>query len=147
LVLYISYSWGGNYCALADFDGAVYFLGGARGFSCNPFRDAYIAYSGDGYGPFGSETFQVYLGKASTDGQWSGSTTVQLRAGWRFPDLGLVNVTLSTKRFLADGTSVDDNNTISFVVDPPRATGCPSPLANATVSIYASGTVSIFVPK
>lgn len=145
LVLYITYSWSSN-SPDADLDGGVSFLMAARGLYCFPKDFTYLSYGGDADGSSGNEEFNVNLGKAFVDGKWIGSTAVQLRAGWLNLG-GQATVTMSTKRFMADGTSVNDNNAISFVVNPinrpPEA--CASPVADATVIIGPGGIVTITV--
>jgi hypothetical protein len=148
LVLYIAYGWSGK-SERYDLDGGVFFLGGARGPTCEPHVSTYMSFSGDVYGPSGKEEFNVNLGKALVDGKWSGSTTVQLRAGWFDSDSGgQATITMSTKRVQANGASVEDNNAISFVFNPPSRQAyfeCAPPVADAKVVIGTDGSVTTIV--
>jgi hypothetical protein len=147
LDLYIGFQPSGDNQAV-DLDGAIYFLGYAQGNFCLPKdKNGYIYYYGDGNGT-AAEYFSVNLGDAFADLAWSGSTMVNLRAGWYgFIDHGQANVTMYTQRLLSDGTYVYDQNMINFVVDPIAhgAENCPPLVANASVSIGVGGKVTITV--
>jgi hypothetical protein len=147
LVLTIVYSWNVSN-SLADLDGGVYWLGVARGFDCNP-KSFYITLQTSTTGATGTEVYTVKLGEAYANKRWSGLTTLQLRAGWKQTDEGVATLALSTTRVLANGTTVNDNNPISFGIDPPlKEVGqCAPPLVDMTVVIDADGKVRITVPK
>jgi PT repeat len=142
LVLFITYSWSVS-SQTADLDGGLFFLGIGGGYGNWPKNDPYMSYTRDGRGATDSEEFNVKLGRAFADGKWSGSTTVLLRASWFGRDHGQANATLSTKRVLPNGTTINDNNAISFVIDPALG---DTTVANATVSIGVGGTVTITGP-
>jgi hypothetical protein len=151
LVLTYRLSWSvGN--SVADLDGGIYFLGKGRGANCNPFNNTYLYYDGNKAGATNSEFFEVSLGKAFSNGQWSGSTTIQLRAGWwggSLIDYGTADITLSTKRVFNNGTSIPDNNPTTFGVDPVAVavSTCAPLVKTANVSIDVGGRVTITVPK
>jgi hypothetical protein len=157
LVLHITFSWSVDSVLTddslnpltADLDGGVYFLGNGQGLFCNPQSSTYMSFSGDSYGPNGSENFDVYLGKSFADRQWNESTAVELRAGWVESDFGQAVVTMSTSRVLTNGTMVNDNNSISFGIRPRigQYNVCAPPVATATVDIGLNGQVSIAIPK
>jgi hypothetical protein len=133
---------------LADLDCGVYFLGSAQGINCLPKDDAYIYYSGDASGT-GVEYFTVSLGDSFTDIAWSGSTMVNLRAGWfGDTDYGMGNVTMYTLQCLP-GESCRASNTIEFDIDPiaSGSGNCPPQVANATVTIGVGGIVTITVTQ
>jgi hypothetical protein len=134
---------------VTDLNGGVYFLGSALGPGCFPTNFTYLSYFGKTSGDTGSEKYGVKLGNAFADGQWSGSTTVRLRAGWFESDFGLASVTMSTSQLLANGTYVDDNNRRDFVIDPipQEPFSCAALVATATVDIGADGKVTITVRK
>jgi hypothetical protein len=94
----------------------------------------------------------VSLGKAFANGEWGGSTTIQLRAGWwgtSRVDFGKANLTLSTKRVFTNGTTIQDNNPTTFEIDPVAhgVSVCAPIIRNATVDIAVGGVVTISVPK
>jgi hypothetical protein len=112
-------------------------------------NNTYLTFSGDTYAcGGGSEYYSILLGQAYADQKWTLSTTVQLAAGWADGDEGGATVTMSTKRVLSNGNTINDNNAISFAVDPAeRPTGeCSLPVAVATVARGLDGKVSITVP-
>jgi hypothetical protein len=144
LVLYVSYQWALNQ---KDLDSGIFFLGFAQGYSCSPESTTYLTFGGDEYN--GGEFYTISLGKAWANGQWTGSTTVELRAGWNGNvNQGLASLTLFTTH-LVNGTPVNDNNEITFVIDPPiRLIGqCSPQIAFATVARGLDGTVTITIPK
>jgi hypothetical protein len=141
LVLFITYSWSVTR-QFADLDGGMYFLGIGRGYDSWPSNDPYMSRTRDGRGATDREEFNVKLGKALADGKWNGSTTVQLRASWYGRDDGQANATLSTKRVLPNGTAINDNNAISFGIDPALG---DTIVASATVTVGVGGTVTITV--
>jgi hypothetical protein len=130
LVLTVAYTWAANQ---TDLDTGTYFLGQAQGFSCTPANGTYLTFTGDNSGAAGSESYTIALGRAWTDGKWSGSTTVQLRAGWfGNTDKGKATMTMN------------DNNVISLIVDPHAAiSGCAPQIGTATVVRGLDGKVNI----
>jgi archaellum component FlaF (FlaF/FlaG flagellin family) len=79
----------------------------------------------------------VKLGDAFAQNEWIGTTpvrTVTLTAGWFGTDHGVATVTLSTRRVLTNGISVNDNNAISFGIDPTTGSWT-LPVATVTVRI------------
>jgi hypothetical protein len=89
------------------------------------------------------------LGKAFADQKWTGSTIVILAAGWKVGDRGKAKVTMSTKRVLAIGNVINDNNSISFTIDPSHRPSmkCSPSVAVATVASGLDGKVTITIPK
>jgi hypothetical protein len=148
LVLTVSYSWSSGQC---DLDSGIYFLGSAKGINCSPASDTYLTFSGDDYGCLGgeAESYLIYLGKAFADKKWTGSTTVLLAAGWNEGDEGKATVTMSTKRFLSNGSTAIDNNAISFAIDPTERPSqqCSLQIAVANVALGADGKVTITVAQ
>jgi hypothetical protein len=67
-------------------------------------------------------------------------------AGW-YGSSGQAKVTLSTEPLLADGTSLNGNNAMSFVVDPEAKLfgSCAPSVADTTVVIGSDGIVTITV--
>jgi hypothetical protein len=129
----------------------VDFVGSARGSDgCSIGTNQFLSFYGDDTGFEGSESYEVKLDRAKIKEQWAGQTTVQFRAGWYdSADQGLAMVTLSTERVQVDGSTVDDNNEISLIIDPGvRVDGvCASLVAVATVVLGSDGTVTITIPK
>jgi hypothetical protein len=149
LVLDITYSWS-VVSTSANIDAGVYFLGFGRGYDCNPQSMTYIPTFTSGSGATNSERFTVKLGQAFADLKWSTSTTVQLRAGWyNQADNGVATVTLSTTRVQTNGAIINDNNAISFGIDPPSspALTCAPLVGTLTVGIGTDGKVTMTVPK
>jgi hypothetical protein len=101
LFLDITYIWFVNNPTY-DLDGAVYFLGYAQ-------TSHTVVTSMEPQ----AAKLSVSLGFAFAFVEWSGSTTIQLRAGLYKNDYGKRNVRLSTKRLLSN-----DNNSISFGIEP-----------------------------
>jgi hypothetical protein len=132
-------------------DGAIFFLEQFRGFGCNPLNATYISYA-SGSGARSTESFEVSIGKAYANGEWSGSTTIQLGAGWwgfYNIDFGMAKVTLSTKRVFTNGIAIQDNNPNFFGIDPIAhgTSVCAPIITNATVDIAIDGVVTISIPK
>jgi hypothetical protein len=130
-------------------DAGVDFLGIAKGPTCDgPYdRNAYI-FCFSSVGVSYIDEFVVTLGPAFRQCAWSGSTTVNLRAGWfGDTDHGLAVVTMSTYQFLPYGSAVEDDNEISFVIDPTAYRGASNPprVATASVNVGAGGNVTITV--
>jgi hypothetical protein len=142
LVLTVAYTWAANQ---TDLDTGTYFLGQAQGYSCTPANGTYLTFTGDNSGAAGSENYTIALGRAWTDGKWSESTTVQLRAGWYgSTDKGKATMTMFTRRVLVNGTTINDNNVISLIVDPHAAiSGCAPQIGTATVVRGLDGKVNI----
>jgi hypothetical protein len=147
LVLTVTFSW--TFSDL-NLDSGIFFLGFGQGVFCTTKNTTYLTFSGDNTRFGGSESYTVALGRALADGQWSGSTSVQLRAGWNGAVfLGLATVTMSTERVLANGSVVSDNNVISFSINPRvrRCGQCSLEIAIATVMQGMDGKVMITIPK
>jgi hypothetical protein len=109
-----------------------------------------LTFTGDNFGFGGSESYTIALGTAFADNKWSGSTTVQMRAGWN-PNVnqGSVTVTMFTSHVLANGTSVNDNNALSFLISPNiRQRGqCVPAISDIAVVLDSSGNVIVIIPK
>jgi hypothetical protein len=109
---------------------------------------SYIAFSGDSVGST-TEYFTIDLGLAFSDSAWTGSTIVNLLAGWfGGTDYGEATISMYTYR-LVPGGFVEDRNDISFVIDPNfyGDLNCPPLVATATVTIGVGGRVTITVTK
>jgi hypothetical protein len=147
LVLTVTFSWS---FSQTNLDSGIFFLGFGQGVFCVPGNTTYLTFSGDNTRFGGSESYTVALGRALADGRWSGSTLVQLRAGWGGSvDYGLATAAIFTKRVLANGSVVSDNNEISFSIDPARRSDfkCSLEIAVATVVQGMDGKVTITIPK
>ena len=82
-ILKITYDWTGS--SSKDLDTSTRFLGKTAGWACSGNGDLYIVWNGDMTGSSSSE-FLLILVKASLAAKlWSGSTTVNLSAGWYIP--------------------------------------------------------------
>jgi von Willebrand factor type D domain len=143
LVLVIEYSWPAD---KRDLDTGTFFLGAGVGFSCGAKRP-YMNFTGDDTGLGGKETVTIELGKAANDGNWTTSTFVDLNAGWyRPPDRGPASISMFTRQDFPDGTKVNGNNLVSFVVDPGVQSGCASTkVAVARVTRASGGQIQIQV--
>jgi von Willebrand factor type D domain len=143
LVLIIEYTWPAD---KFDLDTGTFFLGAGVGFSCGTQRP-YMNFTGDDTGFGGKERVTIQLGKAANDGNWTASTFVDLNAGWFGPpDRGPASVSMFTQQDLPDGTKVNGNNLVSFVIDPGVQSGCASTkVAVARVTRASGGQVQIQV--
>jgi hypothetical protein len=142
LVLKITYQWPAD---KKDLDSGTLFLGRRVGFSCG--TSPYMNFTGDDTGLGGQETVNVFLGQAFRAGAWRNWTIVNVTAGWyTSPHRGPASVSLSTLQIFGNGTFVNDNNLISFGIDPGVQTGCASKTV-ATVNITSEGNVTIINVK
>jgi hypothetical protein len=148
LVLTVTFSW---LSTQKDLDSGIVFLGFAQRVNCNPKSNKYLTFSGDNLGYGGKETHTIALGSAFEDSKWNGSTTIQMRSSWSFDtgNQGEATVTMFTSRFIANGTTIYDNNAISFDISPSvrQANQCSSVISNITVVRDSYGQVIVIIPK
>lgn len=142
LVLQVTYKWPAD---KRDLDSGTLFLGRRVGYACG--SSPYMNFTGDDTGLGGQETVKVFLGQAYRAGAWKNWTTVNVTAGWfGSPHRGPASVSLSTLQIFGNGTVVNDNNLISFGVDPGVQSGCATKTV-ATANITSEGNVTIINVK
>lgn len=129
LELIIQYSWGiGQF----DIDSATEFLGDKVGVSCDT-SGTYIEFLGDNTSEAGTESYIISISDALNAGAWSGSTIVNLYAGW-FSDPQSGPITISASLRDASSGAPIPNSEISIQATTSEQTGC---------STYLLGQVSI----
>jgi hypothetical protein len=145
LVLIIEYTWPAD---KRDLDTGTFFLGAGVGFFCGESDSLpYMNFTGDDIGFGGKERVTIELGKAASDGNWTTSTFVDLNAGWYKPPYrGPATISMFTRQDFPDGTKVNGNNLVSFVIDPGVQDGCASTkVAVARVTRSSGGQIQIQV--
>jgi hypothetical protein len=137
LVLKITYKWPAD---KEDLDSGTLFLGRRVGFACG--TSPYMNFTGDDTGLGGQESVDVFLGKAFKAGGWRNWTIVNVTAGWYGTrHRGPASVSLSTLQILSNGIVVNDNNLISFGIDPGVQNGCANKtVATANITVAESAT-------
>jgi hypothetical protein len=123
----------------SDLDTATEFLSGTVGYSCSG-ETTYLKFpSGDvqGNGPK-SEQVTIKAALALADGQWSGSVTADLHAGWFNGGSGDITIRV---RCAGDATT-DRTETVTPGGTHPCSTSPPSHHV-ATLTINANGTFSL----
>jgi hypothetical protein len=142
LVLKITYKWPAD---KRDLDTGTMFLDERVGYGCG--SSPYMDFTGDDTGLGGQETVNVFLGQSYLAGAWNNWTTVDVNAGWYLlPHRGPASVSLSTLQIFGNGTVVNDNNLISFGIDPGVQSGCANKTV-ATANITSEGNVTIIDVK
>ncbi|MFW6155389.1 MAG: hypothetical protein ACOC95_09250, partial [Planctomycetota bacterium] len=111
------------------------FLGDRTGWSCG-YDAPYLDWSGDDTSAGGAETVVVDLDGSFDNGEWSGSTTVTLAAGWYSPAEGYGPATLTVAlRHQDTGEMID---TVVQSISPGRQSSCATTLVG-TVNVLTEG--------
>lgn len=124
----ITYNWENN--PSSDLDTATTFLGTTVGWSCG-INNAYIIWYGDNTSTSATEQVLIHFKDALNNNLWSGSTTVQLAAGWHSPAGGSGPILIKVKCGKEEQTKV---------ANPGSQSSCASGTNVGTITIYEDGS-------
>lgn len=126
--LAVLYIWEGT--GMRDLDTSTSFLGEVVGYACGE-GGVYVEWvTGDDVSLNGRERVNIAVRKAHSDGAWSGSTTINLAAGWHTPAGGSGPATV---RVLFQGQIYEKT------ISPGTQSDCASAAAGTVVVTYEDG--------
>lgn len=139
LELIVQYQWSAGQF---DLDSATEFLGDKVGSTCDFFSGTFIEFQGDDTSEGGTESYIVRISDALDASAWSGSTTVNLFAGWYSePQEGPITISASL-RDSATGFPIA-NSEISISATTDAQTSCSTFLLGQVVITELADSVSL----
>lgn len=140
LVLDVAFSWPTDQ---RDLDTGTEFLSETVGFGCESKTD-FSEWFADNTSAGGTERSEVKLGASLAAGEWAGSTTVTLRAGWYNSSNGTGPATARMALRRAATGEVLDSTALGTAISPGTQSGCAEQVvAVLTVVVGEDGAAAL----